>query len=252
MVLDLDLAIHRSQTVRCVVTKQSTVPAAGRQVSPKTIEEASFHISAQKTSLDDRGVSSLEASLQIRWTRLDAAPDAPVNVTTLPVPRLNLFGTEPRVLATASYVTAPDPMGPQDSQDEDPGSAGASRRGEKLLVLDVVLENASNHFLTFGLTMEPSDEFAFSGSKQTTLNLLPVSRRSVTYRLLPLETGVWIKPGLVVRDKYFQKVLRVIPTEGMKLDKDGFLVWVPPDEDEDDDGAEEEDGSKVVGGETEA
>ena len=257
MVLDLDLAIHRSQTVRCVVAKESTVPAAGRQVSPKTIEEASFHISAQKTSLDDRGVSSLEAALQIRWARLDAAPEAPVNVTTLPVPRLNLFGTEPRVLATASYVTAPDPVGPEDSQqeEEDPGAAGASRRGEKLLVLDVVLENASNHFLTFGLTMEPSDEFAFSGSKQTTLNLLPVSRRSVTYRLLPLETGVWIKPGLVVRDKYFQKVLRVIPTEGMKLDKDGFLVWVPPDEDEDEDDEaeeEEEDGSKAGGGETEA
>ena len=247
-VLDLDLAIHSSQSVRCVVTKQSTVPEGGRQVSPKTIEEASFHISAQKTSLDDRGVSSLEATLQIRWIRLDAPADAPVNVTTLPVPRLNLFGTEPRVLATASYVTA---HGPEDSQQEDPAAAGASHHGEKLLVLDVVLENASNHFLTFGLTMEPSDEFAFSGSKQTTLNLLPVSRRSVTYRLLPLETGVWIKPGLVVRDKYFQKVLRVIPTEGMKLDKDGFLVWVPPDEDDDED-AEEEDGSKAVGGETEA
>ncbi len=146
------------------------------------------------------------------------APDAPAgsnpNITTLPVPRLNMFGTEPRVLATASYVSAERNSDPEDLQ-------GPSSAGPKLLVLDIVIENASNHFLTFGLTMEPSDEFAFSGSKQTTLNLLPVSRRSVTYRLPPLSRGVRIKPGLLVRDKYFQKVLRVIPTEGMKLDEEG-------------------------------
>jgi hypothetical protein len=78
--------------------------------------------------------------------------------------------------------------------------------------------------------MEPSDEFAFSGSKQTTMHVLPVSRRSTIYRLVPLVRDVWIRPNLVVRDKYFQKVLRVIPTEGMKHDKDGVLVWVPPKE----------------------
>ena len=81
--------------------------------------------------------------------------------------------------------------------------------------------------------MEPSEEFAFSGSKQTTLHLLPVSRRSATYRMLPLVRGEWVRPALVVRDKYFQKVLRVIPTEGMKMDKEGFLVWVPPEEEAD-------------------
>ncbi len=148
-------------------------------------------------------------------------------MTTLPVPRLHIFGTEPRVLATASYITA-------DSDDPDSPVSGGTK--EKFLVLDIVLENPSNHFLTFGLTMEPSDEFAFSGAKQATLHVLPVSRRSVTYRLLPLVRGEWIKPSLVVRDKYFQKVLRVIPTEGMKLDKEGFLVWVPPEEDDEEGG----------------
>lgn len=85
------------------------------------------------------------------------------------------------------------------------------------------------------------------------MNLLPVSRRSVDYRILPLvgpsfssssssssindgeggsveAEGAWIKPHLVVRDKYFQKVLRIIPAgEGMKLDKEtgGVLIWVP-------------------------
>lgn len=27
-----------------------------------------------------------------------------------------------------------------------------------------------------------------------------------------------------------QKVLKIAPTEGMKIDKDGILLWVPPDE----------------------
>lgn len=88
--------------------------------------------------------------------------------------------------------------------------------------------------------MEPSDEFAFSGSKTTTLNVLPVARRTVTYRLLPLVRGTWIKPLLVVRDKYFQKVLKVVPTEGMKRDGDGFLIFVPDDEDDAEEEAEPE------------
>jgi hypothetical protein len=39
--------------------------------------------------------------------------------------------------------------------------------------------------------------------------------------------GAYVRPGLVVRDKYFQKTLRVIPTEGMKIDQEGLLIWVP-------------------------
>jgi hypothetical protein len=31
----------------------------------------------------------------------------------------------------------------------------------------------------------------------------------------------------MVRDRYFQKVLKVVATEGMRSDKDGVLVWVP-------------------------
>ena len=78
--------------------------------------------------------------------------------------------------------------------------------------------------------MEPSEDFTFSGAKQTTLNLLPQSRRTTTYRLFPHVSRVWIRPKLTVRDKYFQKVLRIIPTEGMKIDEEGLLVWVPGEE----------------------
>jgi hypothetical protein len=90
--------------------------------------------------------------------------------------------------------------------------------------------------------MEPSEDYAFSGSKATTLNVLPVARRSVTYRLLPLVSGTWIKPTIVVRDKYFQKVLKLIPTDGMRKEGDGVGIWIPE---------EAEEGNEAVGGKVE-
>lgn len=97
-----------------------------------------------------------------------------------------------------------------------------------MIHFDVTIENPSNHFLTFGLAMEPSEEFAFSGVKQSNLQLVPLSRRTMRYRLLPSVRGDWIGPiRCIIRDRYFQKVLKIAPTEGMKLDKDGILLWVP-------------------------
>ncbi|KAK0709571.1 Gryzun, putative trafficking through golgi-domain-containing protein [Lasiosphaeria miniovina] len=265
-VVNVDIRVQTARTVRCFHTKQPGVlPLAdedrgrGRLIRPRTIVEAAFDIDARKSTLDDRSPSTLDVSFVIKWTRCHpdtSSSEVVVNTTTLPVPRFTLFGTEPRVLASVSHIPPNPPSLNKDN---------SSPRTPQLTVLHVIIENASAHFLTFGVSMEPSDEFAFSGPKQTTLNLLPVSRRSVTYRLLPLPRpppptptpttpsankalpptpatpgggadgagGTWIKPGLVVRDKYFQKVLRVIPTEGMKLDKDGgVLIWIPPDEEE--------------------
>lgn len=208
-VVDLDVEVAPAHGVQCQTSKRKAVPPEGLEVSPKTIEETQFDVDVKRASLDDRNPSGLDVSFVITWTRLNSEP-ATANRTLLAVPRLPIFNTEPRVLASVSY--------PRPRQDHEP-----------IILLNVTIENASNHFLTFGLTMDSSDEFAFSGAKQTTLNLLPVSRRTVTYRLLPLvQGGSWIRPNLSVRDKYFQKVLRVVPTEGMKTDKEGFLVWVPP------------------------
>jgi hypothetical protein len=220
-VTDIDISIQPSPaTFRCTSTKRTNLPAsgAGSLIHPKTIEEAIFDLAAQKPTVDDRSPSPLDISLTIKWTRPDTDPSSSqINTTTLPIPRFTLFGTEPRVLASITH----------------------NRTSTHLvtITLTVTIENASNHFLTFGLAMEPSEEFAFSGPKQTTLNLLPVSRRAVEYRLLPLgdegdeeggEGGWWIRPGLVVRDKYFQKVLRVVPAgEGVRGGKEGFEVWVP-------------------------
>ncbi|KAI1631354.1 Gryzun, putative trafficking through golgi-domain-containing protein [Biscogniauxia mediterranea] len=224
-IIDLDVKVVATQgNVSCTVSKSEPVPADGLQISPKTIEEAHFNLIAQKMSLDDQSPSTADLAFVIKWRRPDSL-DESVNTTTLPLPRFYVTVSEPRVLATVSYSASstsspPSPTTPL----------------PQLLFLDITIENPSSHFLTFGLIMEPSDEFAFSGAKTTTLNVLPVSRRSVTYRLLPLVKGAWIRPTLIVRDKYFQKVLKIIPTEGMKGDKDGVLVWVPPEDEFDGDG----------------
>ncbi|KAL7951862.1 Gryzun, putative trafficking through Golgi domain-containing protein [Trichoderma barbatum] len=195
---------------RCQVVSQPELSADGTIVAPKTMYEARFGLVAQKVTLDDRHPVAIDLAFAVRWRRRRQVADGEnntINVTTMTVGQYMVLGTEPRVLASVLH---------------------SSQEQAGLVRLDITIENPSSHFLTFGLSMEPSDAFAFSGSKQTTVHLLPMSRRTNTYRLLPLARGVYIRPGLVVRDKYFQKVLRVIPTEGMKIDKDGLLVWVPP------------------------
>lgn len=212
-VLDLDIEIASANGVQCQTLKRQILPAEGLEVKPNIIAETQFDVAVKRLSLDERSPMGLDVSFVVNWARLPKdGEQVTTNRTLLAVPRLPIFNTEPRVLASVSYAK--------------PNEDGRT----PMVLLDITIENASNHFLTFGLTMDPSDEFAFSGAKQTTLNLLPVSRRTLTYRLLPLGSGKeggWIKPSLTVKDKYFQKVLRVIPTEGMKKAADGFLVWVP-------------------------
>jgi solute carrier family 25 protein 38 len=96
--------------------------------------------------------------------------------------------------------------------------------------LDYTLENPTMHFLTFEFNMEASEEFGFSGPKLRTLHLLPMSRQTVQYNVLPLVKGAWITPNLKVMDRYFNKTLRVQATEGLRQDKKGIEVWVPEDE----------------------
>ncbi|KAK4249524.1 hypothetical protein C7999DRAFT_12603 [Corynascus novoguineensis] len=253
-VTDINVTVQPSPTFHVsTIAQHNNLPTsgAGRFVQPKTIEEAIFNLSAQKFTVDDRSHAPLDIALIIKWTRLDTDSNdssrtdhvPPINTTTLPIPRFTIFGTEPRVLASVVHHHRRAGGGP----------ATTTPAPIPLIVLTVTLENASAHFLTFGLSMEPSEHFAFSGPKQTTLSLLPVSRRAVEYRLLPYsgvqgggggglddgqvqdegeraseESGRWIRPGLVVRDKYFQKVLRVIPGgDGVRMGKEGFEIWVP-------------------------
>jgi len=194
--------------IHCFTKKLNTVPAGGLRMAPKSLEEALFDTFTQKLSLDDRGTATLDVSLAIKWRR--DIDNALINTSVLAVPRLLVSSSEPRVLAAVSYST----------------------KIFSMIHFDVTIENPSNHFLTFGVAMEPSEKFAFSGVKQSTLQLVPLSRRTMRFRLLPSIRGEWIGPiHCVIRDRYFQKVLKVAPTEGMKVDKEGILIWVPPDED---------------------
>ncbi|RKL26708.1 hypothetical protein BFJ72_g13575 [Fusarium proliferatum] len=220
-VLGMDLTVVSCVGgARCNVSQGPDVSQEGVIVAPKTMHEAQFDLIAQKLTMEDRHPVTLELAFVIRWQRQNCS-DRAVNITTMPVGKYLVLGTEPRVLASVYRATK--------AEDGMPG----------LMQLDMTVENPSNHFLTFGLSMEPSEDFAFSGSKQTTLNLLPQSRRTTTYRLLPHVNGVWIRPKLTVRDKYFQKVLRIIPTEGMKIDEEGLLVWVPGEEKSEEEKSEE-------------
>ncbi|KAI0133626.1 Gryzun, putative trafficking through golgi-domain-containing protein [Xylariales sp. AK1849] len=223
-VLDLDVRVVGNQgAAHCTVSKNQTLPSEGLTMAPRTMEEARFDLVAQKLSLDDRAPSTADLAFDIKWQRSSKTNPTP-NTTTFLLDPFYVTVSEPRVLAAVSYAKTSSP------RSTNAADSPSTSEAPPLIVLDITIENPSNHFLTFGLTMEPSEDFAFSGSKTTSLNVLPIARRSVTYRLLPLVVGgTWIKPLLTVRDKYFQKVLKIIPTEGMRKEGDGVAVWVPGD-----------------------
>jgi len=213
---DLNLSISSSPFIRCQATPNSPI-SSPKETPPQQIQESSFSLTAQRSTLDDRSPTPMDVQFVVKWSRTSSS--GTVNTTQLPIPRFNLFGTEPRVLATVSYDGGPE-----------------------VLKLRICIENASNHFLTFGVVMEPSEEFAFSGAKNTSLNLLPVQRRWIEWRILPFGIdgddgqGRWIGlSGLVVRDKYYQKVLKVVAGgEGVRNlsakeggTGGGVEVWAP-------------------------
>jgi len=206
--LDVDV-IGTNGGIQCSSHKP-VFPKGGILVSPKNLDEAKFEILTQKVSLDDRGTATLDVSLAIKWRRQEYG--SAINTTVLAVPRLLVSNSEPRVLSAVSY-SAEVPF---------------------MIHFEVTIENPSNHFLTFGVQFEPSERFAFSGVKASTLQLVPLSRRTMTFRLVPFTRGDWIGPvRCVIRDRYFQKILKIAPTEGVRIDKEGIFVWAPPLESED-------------------
>nr|POE74835.1 hypothetical protein CFP56_37366 [Quercus suber] len=177
-------------------TVQDHEPVDAQKLAPNQSMSAEFAFSTRKTSLDDRRPTSLDLSLEVTWSRSDASE---TTITSIPVPRLVLPSSEPRVLCTVS--------------DEN------SLNG--FVTLRYHLENPSMHFLTFALTMDASEDFAFSGPKYRTLSLAPMSRHYVEYLILtheeaasvqntgPPSEGRWIWPSLQVVDSYYQKNLKV-------------------------------------------
>jgi hypothetical protein len=197
-------------------------------ISPEQSRAFDFSLTVQKLLLGDRETVSLSSSLEIAWRR--SSSDR-VHNTTLEIPRFVIPMAEPRVLVTAKKLPS-------------------IRKGVaeiELFLLTYVIENPSMHLLTFNVSMESSDDFAFSGPKACSISLIPISKQEVKYRLMPRESkdarvksraaeGAagkedWVKVQLNVVDAYFNQTLRVqpaIPEDGgeerVKVDKKGGIV----------------------------
>lgn len=189
-------------------------------LEPSKSHQFPFMLDVLKQDLEDRSPSTIDTALQLRWRRANAEATTTTTTTTiLPVPRLYIPLREPRVLCEAAVASA------------------------EVIKLTYSIENPTNYFLTFGLLMETNEDFAFSGPKQTSLQLLPVSRAAVEYCVFPYVRGAWIRPGLKVVDRYFNKTLKAAPGGGgVTVDKVGLMVWVPEAMGESVSEGEEEDG----------
>jgi solute carrier family 25 protein 38 len=203
IVKDLSIEVHSIHGgATCDVVKEFT--ATDTTVNIQELNEWSFSLDVRKNNLEERRSTALDTTLNITWQRTSAPHEQPVT-SSLPIPRIQIPSSEPRVLASAQ----PSPSVPD------------------LLHMDYTLENPTMHFLTFEFNMEASEEFGFSGPKLMIVHLLPMSRQTVRYNVLPMSKGLWIAPNLKVMDRYFNKTLRVQATEGLRQDKNRVGVWVP-------------------------
>lgn len=179
-------------------------------IKSQCIQTRQFDIELQKYNIEDRQSTALNLQLEVQWRRENS--DAKPAITRVAVSEIIIPFGEPRVLAFA-------------------------RKGEEksgLIHLDYMIENPSRYVLRFSLTMETSEEFAFSGPKSTSVQLVPLSRHIIRYNVLPLTKGVWISPYFRVVDIHFNKTLKVNASEGVTSDAKGIHIWVD-DEDSDDD-----------------
>lgn len=166
-------------------------------------EQRNFNFTIDSNSeLEAKKAAEIEASLLVYWRRTSGQSTF-TNCTTLAVPSLNLNSNEPRILATVQRPS-----------------------GDETIILEYTFENPSMHLLLLSSSMDTSGEYAFSGPKQTTFQLLPISRHRIRYVLQPLIYGVFIQPQLKVMDTYFKQILQPIGTGGLKGGANGILLWV--------------------------
>ncbi|KAK3077117.1 hypothetical protein LTS18_011171, partial [Coniosporium uncinatum] len=199
-IADEDLIIHSAEVEQQSVTgglicsKLEGLPSEEMTtIAPHSSHTRGFLLDLQKHNLDDRRSATLDLNLVLQWSR-KTDPDAEHTshtTTSLTIPRLMVPNLEPRVLCSATKPSSSD-------------SAPA-----RLITLVYTFENPTQHFLTFELTMDTSEDYAFSGSKTRSLNILPVSRREVKFIVLPMGEGGELRPQLRVVDRYFNKVLKV-------------------------------------------
>jgi len=205
-VSDFSVEVHGTHGgATCDVSKEFEI--VEESMDPQVLSEWTFSLDVRKNNLEERRSTALDTTLNITWQRT-SNPDAPKITSSLPIPRIQIPSSEPRVLASAQYSTSVP----------------------SLVHLDYTLENPTMHFLAFEISMEASEDFGFSGAKLRTLHLLPMSRQTLQYSILPLTTGIWITPTLKVIDRYFNKTLKVQATEGLRMEKKGVGIWIPGDD----------------------
>ncbi|KAF3165005.1 hypothetical protein TWF225_001313 [Orbilia oligospora] len=186
----------------CQLSRADEVNEQGYELKPDSIVDVIYILEVTKHALEDRRSSDIDLDLKVKWQR----PGGEIVVTPLAVPRLLIPGSEPRVLAEASPYIA----------------------DTNTINLTYTLENPTMHVLTFNVSMDPSDTFHFEGPKQPGVQLMPLTRLVMEYRIYPRIKHDWIRATLRVVDKYYNKNLRIAATDGVKAaDKGGLLVWVP-------------------------
>ena len=163
-------------------------------VQPQESSIINFPIEIQKLAIGDRHPVALDLGLSIAWRRKLSVSRNNLTRTMLEIPRFILPMAEPRVLAYTKPFEAAIQLA---------------------TTLIYTVENPSMHFLTFNLTMESCEEFAFSGAKHTNVSLTPVSRTSVEYQIYGLgqpeiaqDTDRWVRVNLNVVDAYFGNSLK--------------------------------------------
>ena len=197
------IAIHENAT--CHITPKDP-PSEPITLLPSDMHERHFALELQKPTLDDRRTTYADLQLHITWCR-DNNPisQSPSNSIVLPIPEFVVPFGEPRVLASAHTNRAQEPH---------------------IIELEYTIENPSMHVLTFSVGMDASEEFAFSGPKATAVQLVPLSRHTVRYTILPLRKAKWIAPVAKIVDVHWNKMLKPIATAGLRSDRRGVLVWV--------------------------
>lgn len=197
--------LHGLDDVSCKILAAPAAVQGEAVINPEDIQKRKFDLELRKHSLEDGKATALYLQLEIKWRR--ESPHALSTTTYLTIPEILIPFGEPRVLAAARK----------------------EQRKTGIIRLEYIIENPSMYVLEFNLTMETSEEFAFSGVKTTSLQLIPLSRHTVWYNLLPLVTGTWINPQFRVVDLHFNKTLKIHATEGIKSDVRGILIWVDED-----------------------
>ena len=202
MIQDVQVIIQNDQDgMTCVVKPRGRVSPL--TLHPGQFEEYQFMVDVQRLDVDIQTSSILDLQLKIRWfapgTEEAMVAYHPVQTLTIP------FG-EPRILACARK----------------------SQNSTSDCSVSYWIENPSAYSLTFSIMMETSDDFAFCGPKSATMQLVPMSRQLLSYKIVPLVQGCWITPKLRVHDTVFDKVLTVQGTEGIREDRSptAVSIWI--------------------------